>query len=448
MKHRRTEASKAEPVEEHDSGFVGPMVLFGTFPHNDTFDESRQIDIIAQPVDSRAEIYTFTHNKHDYGIMRTEDLRISATVKIHTSNNGNAPAADRQVALYPAPLKLGWKSKEVFINNQLINPQSNKENELCWVNQLLTEVPSGYKYDDDITLMIHDTPGYFDSIAHIHNNGGANLVNLGARRRYLLCKQDDALICSDHLDLIGYNKRYVPTSFDFKVRLTRLEKMKVLMGDAGHCGAVDVRFTDLKLTVPITKPNAQLSQAINELMIQKGDECRFYVTSYRYVAIPIAQGARRILHNDIFNGSRPTRLITKIIGQDHYNGAHTLNPNLIEFPDIDYFVVKINDAIIPPILHNSQEAYINLRRVLDRRYSEMPFTHTDYASSYGIIVHELCTNLDSYDQVLPNSTAGNISLDINFKQDTAAAQQLICIGEFRNQLSIGYGTQARLKYDV
>ena len=39
MKRART-SPEAEPVEEHDSGFVGPMTLFDTFPHNDTFEEN------------------------------------------------------------------------------------------------------------------------------------------------------------------------------------------------------------------------------------------------------------------------------------------------------------------------------------------------------------------------------------------------------------------------
>jgi hypothetical protein len=49
--------------------------------------------------------------------------------------------------------------------------------------------------------------------------------------------------------------------------------------------------------------------------------------------------------------------------------------------------------------------------------------------------------------VLPNSTAGVVSIDIKYNQALAAAQQLVYIGEFRNQLAIGYKTAARMKYE-
>jgi hypothetical protein len=309
----------------------------------------------------------------------------------------------------------------------------------------MTSIPSNYKDEEDITLMVQDTPTHFNSVVGMLN--GANVVNVGMRKRYLACNQDTVLTCMDRIDLLGYNKRYVPTSFDFKVVLTRLEKTKMMMGVAAECALHEIRITDLKLCAPMLKPNAQLSAAINELMIQKNEECRYYRTSYRYVAKPIPINSRHIQHKDLFNGARPGRLITKIVPQTVYNGAHTLNPNLILFPAIDYYAVSINESIIPPVYRNSQEAYMSLRQNLDRRYSEMPFSYTGYVSSYGIIVNDLTANKDGFEQVLPNSTSGNIGVELHFTANTTVAQQLICVGEFRNQLSIGYGTQARLKYD-
>ena len=62
MKHKRGATTSEEPIEEHDSGFVGPMTLFDTFPHNDTFEETRELNIISSPPTATAEVYTFLHN--------------------------------------------------------------------------------------------------------------------------------------------------------------------------------------------------------------------------------------------------------------------------------------------------------------------------------------------------------------------------------------------------
>jgi hypothetical protein len=253
--------------------------------------------------------------------------------------------------------------------------------------------------------------------------------------------------CLDHLDVLGHNRRYVPTSYDMKVVLHRLEKTKLLLGVDADCVASKMVIKNLKLTIPILKPVAQLSEAINELMIQQADECKFYVTLYRYVAKPIGVGSQYVHHSDIFNGSRPTRLICYQKSQARYNGNHELNTNRLIFPNINYFQVKINESNIPPLITTAKESYQNLVRVLDHRHSEMPFSFAHYETDYGVVAIDLTANKDSHNQVLPNSTAGVVSVDIKYKQATNAAQQLIYIGEFHNQLAIGYKTAARMKYE-
>jgi hypothetical protein len=232
-----------------------------------------------------------------------------------------------------------------------------------------------------------------------------------------------------------------------KVVLHRLEKSKSLLGVQAHAVAAKLLIKNLKLTIPILKPVTQLSEAINELMIQRADECKYYVTTYRYVAKPLAVGAQYVHHSDIFNGGRPTRLICYQKSQLRYNGAHELNTNRLIFPDINYFQVKINESNIPPLITTAKESYMNLVRVLDHRHSEMPFSFTNYATDYGIIAIDLTSNKDSHNQVLPNSTAGVVSVDIKYNQALVAAQQLVYIGEFRNQLAIGYKTPVRMKYE-
>jgi hypothetical protein len=191
-----------EPVEKHDGGFMGPLVMFPTFPHNDTFVETREVQIHATPVNPKADMYTFIHNREDYGLMRTEDATISAKISIKNIADGGDPANDQVIVLNALPLRLGWKSKEVYVNNQQINSTSSKENELAWVNHLMTDVPSGYLPAKDINLCIHDTPGHFDSVAHVLDCA-AGLNNKGARQRYQACNQGGELICLDQLDLLG-----------------------------------------------------------------------------------------------------------------------------------------------------------------------------------------------------------------------------------------------------
>ena len=445
MKRARV-ADEDELVEKHDGAFAGPLAMFPTFPHNITFEESRELILRATPAAAEeADSYTFIHNRQEYGIMKTEDATISATLQLVVAATGNAVAGTQRTAPILKPLVFGWKTKEVYVNNDTINPTSTHESELQYINYLFTQTPTGTRDKEGLCLGHRDTGGQFDDTTGFHN--GTAVTNLGGRKRAVGFNQSAEYKCFDHLDLLGHNRRYVPTSYDVKIVLHRLENTKLLLGVQAHAIAVKLLIKDLKLTIPILKPVTQLSEAINELMIQRADECKYYVTNYRYVAKPLAIGDQYIHHSDIFNGGRPTRLICYQKSQARYNGDFELNTNRLIFPDINYFQVKINESNIPPLITNAKEAFLNLVRVLDHRHSEMPFSFDHYATDYGVIAIDLTSNKDSHNQVLPNSTAGVVSVDIKYNAALVAAQQLIYIGEFRNQLAIGYKTAARMKYE-
>jgi hypothetical protein len=88
-KRKRVEGGdKEEPVEKHDGAFMTPMAMFPTFPHNITFEESRELKINATPVNSEVDMYTFMHNQQEYGVLLTEDATISATLQLVAAADG------------------------------------------------------------------------------------------------------------------------------------------------------------------------------------------------------------------------------------------------------------------------------------------------------------------------------------------------------------------------
>ena len=443
---KRSHDADDEPIEAHDSGFLSPMIMFPTFPYNDTFLESRKMKLVAGPIaNPDADEYTFIHAPNDYGVMDLQNAKIKATIALTTATNADL-ANDRVVILNQSPLKMAWKSREVLLNNQRINSLSSQENEIAFIDHLTREVPTGYNPEAKITGCIHNTPLYSDSVAHLLAQDNAGHLNKGAGHRYTLCNTNNTFDCYDSINVMGDNKRHVLSSFELKIRLTRLEKIKTLFGTEAHCIAAKIRYHDLEITIPAYKPKMQLMSAINTAMIQKGEEAKYYVRHHRYVPIPVLAGTRKIIKNDIFTGARPTRVYVYIRTQGRYNGDYELNPNRMIFPNLEFIGIKINEAFVEPTIENSREAYINLRRVLNRSHDEMPFNYDDYLLSYGFIAFDMTENKDSYNQILPNSTSGVCSIEIRLSQDLADNSQLIIIGEFRNQLSCAYQTEARLKF--
>ncbi|CAB4028692.1 Hypothetical predicted protein, partial [Paramuricea clavata] len=120
--------------------------------------------------------------------MKTEDATISATIQLVAAADGVDLANDQNVVSISYPLRFGWKTKEVYVNGDLINPTSTHESDLEYVNYLLTQTPTGYKDKLGITMGYSDIPGSFDSRVNLHDGGGG-LVNVGGRKRWLAYSQ-------------------------------------------------------------------------------------------------------------------------------------------------------------------------------------------------------------------------------------------------------------------
>jgi hypothetical protein len=201
MSKRPRVADEDELVEKHDGAFAGPLAMFPTFPHNITFEESRELILHANPPDEDAESYTFIHNRQEYGIMKTEDATISATLQLVVDGTNANLAATQRIAPIVKPLVFGWKSKEVYVNNDMINATSTHESELQYINYLFTQTPTGTRDKEGLCLGQRDTGGQFDNTVGFHN--GTNVVNEGGRERAIGFNQSLEYECLDHLDLLG-----------------------------------------------------------------------------------------------------------------------------------------------------------------------------------------------------------------------------------------------------
>ena len=446
---KRSATQEGGETEKHDSAFLSPLEDFFTLaPYNNTFIDNRYAEIDATSVNSKSDTYEFYHRGHDYGVIKTSEARLSATVALTAVVNDAAMAGDRVTVPSPLILRTMFSSKGVLINNAEVATQGNNEGTISWIRHLLYEKPSGYLPSKEINWAIHDTPGQHDEDDHLVD-GAAGLLNVGGFARKTQGIAAPHVI--DILDAPCFNEngsdRYLPTNFEIKITLRRAIKQKYLFGTAAHCAAHQIELKKFKMTFPMFKPKEQLSEALNKLLVTNEQEIVYYTYQYRHVARPVAQGVTRITENDIFNGSRPTRLITTLMARDRYNGGYALNAFRLIYPaGLSYYAVRVNEAIIPPIVRDSREAYLQIRTLLNRENSEMPFMFADYESSYGILMTDLSVNKGSFNEVMPNSTSGIVSVEMQLTA-TAAPAQIIFIGEFRNQIKIGFKTPARKMLD-
>ena len=200
--------------------------------------------------------------------------------------------------------------------------------------------------------------------------------------------------------------------------------------------AAKLSMKDMKLTIPVFKPKDQLSAALNKMFVNENRDAKYYTSVFRTVNTLVPAGRRRIQENDVFNGSLPVRMFLMFSTRDSYNG--TFGTNCFDFPwhHFSNISVTVNSAAVSQPITNQEEAYEQLRKVLNRKYSEMPFSFNDFTNGYAIIAFDLSTNEDTHLAVLPSRSSGVVNFTIDFSRNTADGT-LICVGEFRNEIKVG-----------
>ncbi len=282
---KRSATQEGGETEKHDSAFLSPLEdFFTSAPYNNTFIDNRYAEIDATPVNSKSDTYEFYHRGHDYGVIKTSEARLSATVALTAKATGAAMDDAQVVAPAPLILRTMFSSRGVLINNAEVATQGNNENTVSWIRHLLYEKPSGYLLSKKINWAIHDTPGMHDDDGHL--NDGADVANAGAYLRKTQGISAPHLI--DILDAPCFNEngsdRYIPTNFEIKVTLRRAIPEKYMFGTAAHCGNHQIELKKFKMTFPMYKPKEQLSEALNKLLVTDEQEIIYYTYQYRHVA--------------------------------------------------------------------------------------------------------------------------------------------------------------------
>lgn len=420
-------------VEKHDSTFLSPMVMFKSSPYNTTFVDSRLVKIKAMPEQSLADTYTFLHRANDYGLIKTSDAMLHARMSIKTGA-GAYGANTLQKTLQPFPLRTMWKSKEVYVNDVLVKNTINQEKYISYIRHLFTDDVAIQDRDqgegavfDTVTLImgnLNTSGANGDSIAGIGN--GTDCVNGGARvKQQLTTAPRGDFHVYDTVDTTLFNEngsdRYVPSDYDIKLVLNRDDKNQYLYGDATASAAMFLNIDDFTLILPLFKPNQQLSQAINEMMINEGKETKYYTTQYRITPRAIANGAQIIQENDLFNGLRPTRVYIVLMTQTRFNGGYEVNPFRFILPAFTYAAIRINNCIVQPEYRRQEDAYLELRKILNKTHRKMPFNWERYVDTFGILVFDLSENKDSFNEILTNATTGIINFKMTLSAPLTAA---------------------------
>ena len=337
---------KEEKVDRHDAIISVPLNTFTSKPFNHTFNERRIDEIFATPKDAYSDVYTFVRPGNNVGLLKTSDAEISCDLSIRSQANGLVN--DNTVVVPPLPLRTLFKMKETKINEVLVTPSSNESHFQSYIAFITREIPTGYKDSKSINL------SHLDTAAHMNTH---DYAGSGAVLRRDLTRADTHVI--DMVDCTCFNDGedvWLPSALKIELKLVRAGNTTVLMGDdSANLNIADakVSLNDLKITIPVFKPQAQLTAALNKMFVNEDRDAKYYTTVFRTVNTIVPAGRRRIQENDVFNGSLPVRIYLVFSERDNFNGTFTTN--CFNFPWHHYSNISVtvnSQAVGQPIRDN------------------------------------------------------------------------------------------------
>ena len=140
----------------------------------------------------------------------------------------------------------------------------------------------------------------------------------------------------DMVDCTGFNDGdnvWFASVFKTEVKFVKAANQVILMGaDSSNLNVADAKLSmkDMKMTIPVFKPEDQLSAALNKMFVTEDRDAKYYTTVFRTVNAIVPAGRRRIQENDVFNGSLPVRMYLMFSARNNFNG--TFNTNCFNFP--------------------------------------------------------------------------------------------------------------------
>ena len=158
-----------------------------------------------------------------------------------------------------------------------------------YLSFLTCETPDTYVDSKEVNCSYLDTQGEMDTRAG---------NNLGSIARHALTNYSVTTLI-DPIDCAGFSENggvtYIPSAFKTEIRLTRGKMDLVCMGTAhADLALATIAIEDLQIRIPVYKPKAQLTAALNTSFVKNSQEAKYYTTTFRTVTTTIGAGKRRM----------------------------------------------------------------------------------------------------------------------------------------------------------
>lgn len=327
---------------------------------------------------------------------------------------------------------------DVKLNESLISSTNNTYAYRSYIETLLSYGKGAKDSQLGSALYFKDESSKFDD-----RNPRDAAANSGLKKRTAFFGESKVvdMIGRLHSDIFQQDK-YIPSEVDLRVRLIRNSDAFCLMA-TGDALAFKIKIMDCRLFVRKVKlsPSVYMAHAKALEVGTAKYPLRRVVTK----TFTVPAGNLDWVHEGIFTGQCPTRIVLGCVDNDAFNGTHRKNP--FNFKHYDMKSIKLYmDGQEKNIRHihtnynndNYILAYQSLFAATGRLHADedLDISRGEFKNGNALYCYDLTSDLapsDSHFSLVKNAS---VRCELNFGTALPTAINVIVMGEFENMLEI------------
>ena len=361
--------------------------------------------------------------------------------KIVNATDG-APAANA-IGPINLPIHSAFSDVEIELGGKVISEPSGMYGYRAYLETLLTYLPDVQDTQLQMGLWKKDTAGQMD----VFNcaAGGANTGLVSRSAKYNLGVEVE-LMGRLHCDIF-HQSQAILGNVPLKIKLTPSKDSFMIMSTAdlsGGAAQVAYKFVIMEANMYILTQTVTPSLSLAHEKILQTMNARYPIRRVKVKHISIPNGSTSILHDNIFLGQIPERIVLGLVSDAAMSGGYQTNPYNFQNFGVNYLALSVNNEMVPkrpfqPDFTNNKyiRDYSSLFEGMGLIFSDrtVNITRDEYPSGYTLWVFDLTPDKCSTSSVSPQQT-GAVRLELKFATATNATLNVILYAEFESEIEI------------
>ena len=353
-----------------------------------------------------------------------------------TKADDTAPLAAAEVGPVNLTLHSMFSNVDIELGGKMISDPNGLYPYRAYIETLLSYNKEAQETQLQSEMWYKDTAGKMDAkkcVAETTNKG------LSDRATVFTTGTEVEMLGRLHADIFHQN-RSLPSNLSLKVKLTPSKDKFVIICDGGELYKMVIK--DARLFIHTFELTKALALAQEEAIATANFRYPIHRVTMKHLTIPANQSSA--LHDNIYLGDLPDRLVVGFIADADMAGAYATNPFNFKHHKVNYLALTVNGEMFPSKPYQPDfttgryiREYMGLADGMGTLFSSKPISipRAEYAQGYTFFVFDLTA-----DHAASNSASlpkkGSIRLEVKFAANTGETVNVLLYGEFRSIIEI------------